>query len=442
MSKSSKRMAHLLGFIQHGLNSHAVGMWRHPKDKVGWNFARPPYWQHMARTMERGLFDAMFIADELAPYNTFADSSDETVRWAVQCPTHEPSTIVPIIAAATKHLGIGVTLSTAFEHPYSMSRRLSSLDHLSSGRIAWNIVSSYSKSEWEAYGEATTNRPGRYERLEEYMDVCYKLWRSWEPDAVIADKASGVYVDPGKVHEVRHEGQFYRCRARHFCEPSPQVYPVLWQAGSSDRGRDFAAKHAEAIFAVHPGVERMRQYTNDLNDRMYKKFGRAPGSVKLIFGVQPVVGMTREEAKEKQAFINSLVPREAALALISGHFGLDFSNYDPDEAMENIEIFGIQGMYESIVHSRGGGAVTVAEAAELYGQQFSMPQLVGTAADIADQLEHFMDEGGADGFMLLATYTPGCFEEFVDLVVPELQRRGRYRDRYAGETLRENLLQY
>ena len=164
--------------------------------------------------------------------------------------------------------------------------------------------------------------------------------------------------------------------------------------------------------------------------------------MKLIFGIQPIVGSSRSEAQEKQELIRSLVPKEGAIALISGHFGLDFSRYDPGEAIQNIEVFGIQGMYESIVHSRGGGAVTVAEAAEIYGLQFSMPQVVGTAADIVDQLEVFLDEGGADGFMLLATYTPGCFEEFVDLVVPELQRRGRYRDEYAGATLREHLLQY
>ena len=439
-TRNSSKKAHLLGFIQHGVNSHAVGMWRHPKDKVNWNFARPAYWQHMARTMERGLFDAMFIADELAPYSTFADSSEETVRWAVQCPTHEPSTIVPIVSTATKHLGIGITLSTAFEHPYSMARRLSSLDHLSEGRVAWNIVSSYSKSEWEAYGAELTERAARYEQLEEYMEVCYKLWDSWEPDAVIADKVSGIYADPARVHEVNHQGQYYRCRGRHFCMPSPQGRPVMWQAGSSNRGRDFAAKHAEAIFAVHPTVERMRQYTDDLNDRMFTKFNRPPGSVKLIFGVQPIVGTTRSEAKEKQEMIRALVPQRGAMALISGHFGLDFSKYEPDAVIQNIEIFGIQGMYESIIHSRGGGAVTVAEAAELYGLQFSMPQLVGTASDIVDQMEVFMDEGGADGFMLLATYTPGCFEEFVDQVVPEMQRRDRYRTRYSGSTLREHLL--
>src|SRR5215469_3705327 len=431
---------HLLGFVQHGVNSHATGMWRHPRDKVGYNFARPEYWQHMARTMERGLFDAMFIADELAPYNTYQDSSDVIVKYAVQCPTHEPSTIVPIITTATQHLGVGLTLSTAFEHPYSMCRRLSSLDHLSNGRLAWNIVSSYSKSEWEAYGAEMAERADRYDRLEEYMELCYKLWDSWEPDAIVADKASGIYADPAKVHVVDHQGTYYRCKARHFVAPSPQGRPVMWQAGSSNRGRDFAAKHAEAIFAVHPNVARMRQYTDDLNERLAGKFNREPGSVKLIYGLQIVVAESRDEAQEKYERIKACIPPEGALAWISGHFGLDFSSYDPSEHIQNIEVPGIQGLFESIVYAKGGDPVTVAEAAAIYAQGMGMPVLVGTPADIADQMEHFADEGGADGFMLIATYTPGCYEEFVDLVVPELQRRGRFRTRYTGTTLRENLL--
>jgi alkanesulfonate monooxygenase SsuD/methylene tetrahydromethanopterin reductase-like flavin-dependent oxidoreductase (luciferase family) len=341
VKKQSKKRAHLLGFIQHGVNSHATGMWRHPKDKVGWHFARLEYWQHMARTMERGLFDGMFIADELAPYNTHEDSSDAIVQWAVQCPTHEPSTIVPIITTATKHLGVGVTLSTAFEHPYSM------------------------------------------------------------------------------------------CRGR----------PVLWQAGSSNQGRDFAAKHAEAIFAVHPNVDRMKQYADDLNTRMATKFNREPGSVKLICGLQTVVAETRSEAREKYERIRACIPPEGALAWISGHFGLDFSKYSPDEHVQNIEVPGIQGLFDSIIYAKGGAPVTVKEAATIYAQGMGMPVAVGTPADIADEMEHYMDDGGAEGFMLIATYTPGCFEEFVDLVVPELQRRGRFRTRYGGATLRENLLE-
>ena len=438
---SDEKRAHLCAFIQHGVNSHATGMWRNPKDKINWDWTRPPYWQHMARTMERGLFDAIFIADELAPYNNYEGSSDACVKYAVQCPTHEPSTLVPILTAATEHLGVGVTLSTAFEHPYSMVRRLSSLDHLSGGRVAWNIVSSYSKSEWDAYGATMSLRQDRYARMEEYMELCYKLWGSWEPDAIIADKASGIYADPAKVHEVDHAGEYFRCRGRSFVSRSPQGHPVLWQAGSSDRGRDFAAKHAEAVFAVHPNVERMRQYTEDLNQRLYGKFDRRPGSVKLIYGLQTVVAETRSEARDKYERIKAQIPLEGALAWISGHFGPDFSKYSLDEPVQNIEIPGIQGLFESILYAKGGEPPTVREAALYYAQGMGMPVAVGTPSDIADQMEHYMDDGGADGFMLIATYTPGCFEEFVDLVVPELQRRGRYRRRYPSTTLRENLLE-
>lgn len=438
----AKKMAHLLGFLQHGVNSHATGMWRHSRDKVNWDWTRPPYWQHVARSMERGLFDAMFIADELAPYNNYKGSSDATVKYAVQCPTHEPSTIVPIVTGATKNLGVGLTLSTAFEHPYSMVRRLSSLDHLSNGRVAWNIVSSYSKSEWDAYGQEMTQRADRYERMEEYMELCYKLWDSWEPDAIVADKARGIYADPSKVHEIDHAGKYYRSRGRHFVAPSPQGRPVLWQAGSSDRGRDFAAKHAEAIFAVHPTVERMRQYTDDLNRRLVDTFDRPPGSVKLLYGLQTIVAESRDEAQEKYERIKECIPLEGALAWISGHFGPDFSTYDLDEVVQNIEIPGIQGLFESIIYAKGGAPVTVREAALYYAQGMGMPIVVGTATDVADQMEYFMDEGGADGFMLIASYTPGCFEDFADLVVPELQRRGRFRTEYTGATLRDNLLAY
>jgi len=432
---------HLLGFVQNGVNSHATGMWRHPLDKVGWDFARPEYWQHMARTMERGLFDAVFIADELAPYTTHEGSSDVVVKYAVQCPTHEPSTIVPIITGATTHLGVGLTLSTAFEHPYSLCRRLSSLDHLSAGRLAWNIVSSYSKSEWEAYGHEMATRQDRYSRLEEYMDLCYQLWDSWDDDAIVADKETGIYADPSKVRVIDHDGEYYSCHARHFVAPSPQGRPVLWQAGSSDRGRDFAAKHAEAIFAVHPNAGRMREYTDDL-DRRLEKFGREPGSVKRIYGLQTVVAQTRAEAEEKYERIKSYIPLEGALAWISGHFGLDFSTFDLDEVVQNLEVPGVQGLFESIIYAKGGAPVTVREAALIYAQGMGMPVAVGTPADIVDQMEEYVEVGGADGFMLAATYTPGCFEEFVDMVVPELQRRGRFRTGYSGSTLREHLLEY
>ena len=437
-----KKKAHFLGFIQHGAAiHHATGMWRIPWDKVNLPSTRPQYWQFMGQTMERGLFDAIFIADELAPYKVHRGDSDSTVKYAVQCPVHEPSTIVPIISTATRNLGIGLTLSIMFEHPYSMARRLSSLDHLSDGRLAWNIVSSYSDSEWAAYGHEMTERQDRYAMLDEYMDLCYKLWDSWEDDAIVRDRASGVYALPERVKVVDHEGKYYKCFGRAFVERSPQGYPVLWQAGSSDRGRDFAAKHAEAIFAVLPTINTMKQYSQDLNTRL-EKFGRPPGSVKLIFGLQTVVDFTRERAQEKFEFIKSHIPLEGAVSWMSGHFGLDFDNYNLDEPMQDIYVPGIEGLFKSVINSKDGAPVTVREGAIHYAQGMGMPVAVGTPQDIADQMEWYMDEGGADGFMLAASATPQCYIDLADMVVPEMQRRGRYRTAYNGPMLRDNLLEW
>jgi FMN-dependent oxidoreductase (nitrilotriacetate monooxygenase family) len=388
--------------------------------------------------LERGLFDAVFLADELAPYNSFEDSSDATVRYAVQAPTHEPAALTPIITGATEHLGVGLTLSTAFEHPYSMARRLSTFDHLSGGRIAWNIVGSYSPSEFAAYGQELPDRSTRYERIEEYVDLCCQLWDSWQPDAVAADRETGIYAYPEKIAEVRFEGKYFRCRARHFVAPSPQGRPVLWQAGASEQGRQFAAATAEAIFAIQPTVATMRAYSDDIRRRIAAA-GRDAAAVKLYYGAQVIVGDTESEAREKADYLRSLLRPEASLAMLSGQLGVDFSTFDPSAPLKDIAVPGIQGVKDALVASGAGEHVTVAEAADTYAFRFSMPQVIGTPESVADQLETFLDDGGADGFMLLATYTPGCFEEFVDQVIPELQRRGRYRTRYPGKTLRDNI---
>jgi FMN-dependent oxidoreductase (nitrilotriacetate monooxygenase family) len=424
--------------MQHGVSSHSVGMWRHPLDKVGWNYESPPYWQHLAQTLERGLFDAVFLADELAPYNSFEDSSDATVRYAVQAPTHEPAALTPIITGATEHLGVGITLSTAFEHPYSMARRLSTFDHLSGGRIAWNIVGSYSPSEFAAYGQDMPDRSTRYERIEEYVALCCALWDSWQSDAIVADRTTGIYAHPEKIAEVRFEGKYFRCRARHFVAPSPQGRPVLWQAGASEQGRQFAARAAEAIFAIQPTVQSMRAYSDDIRSRVAAA-GRDAGSVKLYYGAQVIIGDTESEAREKADYLRSLLRPEASLAMLSGQLGVDFSEFDPSAPLKDIPVPGIQGVKDALVASGASEDVTVGEAADTYAFRFSMPQVIGTPSSVADQLEVFLDDGGADGFMLLATYTPGCFEEFVELVVPELQRRGRYRTHYPGKMLRDNI---
>lgn len=438
----SKKKAHLLGFVQNGVMNHASTMWAHPQDKVGYSFTSPEYWRDLGRTMERGLFDAMFIADELAPYTTYEGSSDAVVRYAAQCPVHEPAAVVPIVGAFTKHLGIGITLSTSFVRPYQMARQLATLDHLTGGRVGWNIVTSYSKSEFQAMGlDNLVPRDKRYEVVEEYMQLCYQLWDSWEPDAIVYDRETGVFADPAKVREVDFDGEYFRSRGRAFVSRSPQGRPVLWQAGSSEQGREFAARHAESVFGIFPTVKTMRAYADDIRARA-QRHGRDPSGIKLIFGLQTVVDRSRGRAIEKYEEFKSKVRIESALAIMSGHTGVDFSALGLDENIADVDAQGIRGLFDAILQKNDGKPVTVREAAEMYGMSLGAPTAVGTPAEIVDQMECYLDEGGCDGFMLLATQVPGCFTDLVELVVPELQRRGRFRTRYPGTTLRDSLLEY
>ncbi|CAN7310980.1 LLM class flavin-dependent oxidoreductase [Caballeronia sp. LjRoot34] len=434
-----KKKMHFLAFAQHGVINHAIAMWAHPRDKVGYDYARPEFWQDLGRLLERGRFDAIFLADELAPYNVYKGDVDISIRYAAQCPVHDPATLVPVIALATKHLGIGITLSTTFEHPYTLCRRLSTLDHLTDGRVGWNIVTSYSSSEFQAMGVTDViPREERYARLEEFMEVSYQLWDSWAPDAIVADAETALYADPSKVKKVAHEGRYFRCHGPSFVRHSPQGRPVLWQAGSSAQGRDFAARHAEAVFNIQPTAETMRAYTDDIRRRAHAH-GRDPESVRIFFGLQIVLGETRESAEEKLAAFKAKIPLDGALAKLSGDIGFDFSKLDLDADIGDIEVPGIRGQFDAIMAANGGKPVTVRQAAEIYGMSLGAPVLVGTASDVADQMETLFEAGGHDGYMIMATYMPGCFQEFVEDVVPLLQARGLYRTDYTGRTLREHL---
>lgn len=439
---TDKKKAHLLGFVQHGVMNHASTMWAHPRDKVGYHWSRPEYWRDLGRTMERGLFDAMFIADELAPYTTYKGNSDPVVKFAGQCPVHEPASVVPIVGAFTKNLGIGITLSTSFVPPYMMARQLSTLDHLTGGRVGWNIVTSYSKSEFQAMGkENLTPRDKRYEVVEEYMQLLYQLWDSWDDDAIVYDRENGIFADPAKVREIDFQGEFFQSKGRHFVAPSPQKRPVLWQAGSSEQGREFAAKHAESVFGIFPTPKSMRAYADDIRTRA-DNAGRDPESVKLIYGLQTIIDRDKSRANDRYAEFVENVQIESALGILSGHTGFDFSTLGLDDNVVDADVQGIRGLFDAILEAKDGAPVTVREAAQIYGVSMGAPVAVGTPADVADQMEQYLDDGGCNGFMMLATDTPGCFNDMTELLVPELQRRGRFRTRYPGTTLRESLQEY
>jgi FMN-dependent oxidoreductase (nitrilotriacetate monooxygenase family) len=417
-------------------------MWRHPRAAAGYDFATPEYWEDMARTLERGGFDAVFLADLLHPHEVYGGSHEATLRLGAQCPIHDPLVLAPIVARATRHLGIGITISTSAEHPYQLARRLSTLDHLTGGRMGWNVITSFNEGTFRALGIEQPAREERYARADEFLELCYRLWDSWEPDAVVADRESGVYTDPAKVSLVEHEGKYFDCRALFPVKPSPQGRPVIWQAGSSPEGRDFAARHAELIFAIQQWTPEMRAFDDDLRGRV-EAAGRDPRKAKLMYQLQVVTGETEAAARAKLAELEGLVRVEGALVLMSGIFGYDFSRHDPGDPLTDVEATGVRAGLESILaaSARKEGGFTIADAARLYGLSSGSPLVVGSPTQVADQLEEFADVGGADGFNLLPTDMPGSYRDFVDLVIPELRRRGRVRDHYAGATLRENLAQ-
>jgi FMN-dependent oxidoreductase (nitrilotriacetate monooxygenase family) len=441
-----KKIMHLNGFVIHSPMNHSVGSWRHPDSTVAESFAQPDIWQDMARTLERGKFDAIFFADQLATYGNYRGRIDEALTHAIQFPTHDPTLLIPMMAAVTEKLGFAVTLSVTYYPPYMAARKFSTLDHLTRGRIGWNIVTSFHIGEALNMGwDEKIPHDKRYERADEYMEVCHKLWDSWDPDAVVADKKSGVFVDPTKVHPINHKGKWFSCPGISAVEPSPQGSPVLFQAGASGQGRDFCAKHAEAAFGVQLTTRAMKDYADDMRVRL-KKMKKDPHSLKFIWGIQVIVGGTEQEARQKQQEFNDCVPVEGGLALLSGHSNHDLSQYDIDEPIEDIKVSGIQGLFDIFTKmyrpgDLGRDQLTMRDVGKIYGATIGCPQIVGTPEQVADEMESILDETDGDGFNITPSTMPNSMVEFVDEVVPILQKRDVHRKEYIGETLRAHLQQ-
>jgi len=415
------------------------GMWTHPRDRSR-DYNTLAYWLELARTLERGCFDGLFLADVLGVYDVYQGSPAAALRNGMQIPVGDPMLLIPAMATVTEHLGFGVTGTISFEPPYPFARRMSTLDHLTKGRIAWNVVTGYLNSAAQGMGlskQETHDR--RYDSADEYMDVVYRLWEgSWEDDAVRADKATRVFTDPAKVHRVRFEGEFYKLDAIHLCEPSPQRTPVLFQAGASGRGRAFAARHAECVFVVGTSKPAAASLVADLRERALGR-GRRADDVRIFNMATVVVGRDEAEARAKLAEYRSHVSHESALAVLSGWSGVDLGKYGLDEPLRYEKTEAIQSFMDIF---RGGDAqrpITMRELAERAAIGGSSPLVVGSPAQVADELEAWVDETGIDGFNLAYVVMPETFTDFVDLVVPELQRRGRLKRAYESGTLRQKL---
>lgn len=440
MPAKPKTKLHLAQFLVHGPSYHSLAMWRHPKTRfTRESWARPQLYQHIARVCERGMFDMVFFADLNYISDTYRGSLAPALRYAAQAPEHDPIPLLSYMAAVTAHIGVAATFSTSNQHPFYAARMWATIDHLTEGRAGWNVVTSINHNQQANYGVERAATETRYDQAHEYMAVCRKLWESWDEDAVVMDRENAIFVDPEKVRRIEHEGKFFKSRGPLNVVRSPQNGPAILQAGTSPKGKDFAARYADAIFAIQPRAEDAAAYFADIKGLM-ADLGRDPRHCRILFGAQPIVGDSEAEAREKQEEHNALVPLDAGMAILSAHLDFDLARLPPDALMIERDEPELQRM-KTRYRAPDGRKMTVAEVAMRHGQSVGLPQFAGTARSVADQLEAFIDTAGGDGFMLSPIDSPGAIEDFVDRIVPELQRRGRLRTEYKGRTMRDLLRQ-
>jgi FMN-dependent oxidoreductase (nitrilotriacetate monooxygenase family) len=409
------------------------GMWTHPRDRSE-DYLSLDYWMGLARLLEEGLFDGLFLADVLGIYDVHGGNGDAAIGNAVQVPLIDPMLLVPAMAAATRHLGFGVTCNLAWESPALMARRFSTLDHLTKGRIGWNIVTGYLDSAARAMGlDRQMAHDDRYDLADEYMEILYRLWEeSWAADAVKRDRASGIYADPARVKRITHQGRQYRLDAPHLVEPSPQRTPVLYQAGASDRGRGFAAQHAECVFLNGGTKPHVAKLVADLRARA------APRPIRIFVGATLIIGRTRAEAEAKLAEYRQHASIEGALAHASASLGIDLARFELDEELpEAGQSQAIRSNLEALRAATPRATKRALIDRMVLGSR--QPPIVGSVEEVADELIAWMDQADVDGFNLSRTVTPECLEDVVRLLVPALQERGRYKRGYAAGTYREKL---
>ena len=430
------RHIHLISFQINSPMNHTVLSWAHPDDNRLQAMSDLSLWIDMARTLERGLFDALFFADTPGVFDRYKDRMDEAIRYGVCWPSMDPITLLGAIAGATTHLGLAATMSTGPHHPYSVVRQLSTLDYMSGGRVGWNIVTGHLRGEHRAYGLPELDHDERYERAEEYMEICHALWNSAGEGGIIADKAGGIFADPGKIARIEHDGKYFRCHTVAAAPPSPQGRPVLYQAGSSGRGQQFAMKHADVVFAIQPNLPGMMKFMADFRQAAVT-CGRAvpPG---VTFGIQPIVGGTEEEAQKKLDDLIERLPLEGAIARLSGTMGVDFSAMDLDQPLADMAVPGSQGLMKAFANIVGDRPLTLREVAIRWGLSVGMPQIVGSPEQVAGRMEQIWRETGCHGFNITPHVMPSSIDDIVDQVVPILQKRGIYPTEYQGKTLRDH----
>lgn len=427
-------------FALHAPVHHSPGLWRHPEDKT-LGYHRLPYWLDLAKTLERGLVDGIFMADSIGVNEVYGGNWETAIRFGAQAPKQEPALVVAAMASVTRHLGFGITSNANYESPYVFARRMTSLDNLTDGRVGWNIVTGFAASAAHALGQAEViPHDERYDIADEFMEVVYKLWESsWADDAVLRDVASGEFANPARVRKVVHKGKYFNVSGVHLSEPSPQRTPVLFQAGASSRGKRFAGRHAECVYLSGPTIATVAPVAAALRAAAVEE-GRRAADIKLFSMATIIVGRTEKEARDKHQDYLRYVNPEAAIAMFSGWTGIDFSTYDADEPIKYMKLdAGVSSALENFTIGDPSRVWTVGQLAQHMAIGGRGPLFIGSAAQVADQIEQWVDQTGVDGLNLSYAISPGAYEDFADLVVPELQARGRYKLAYRPGTLREKL---
>jgi len=426
-------------FHMNTVGHQSPGLWKHPRDRSR-GYKDLETWTSLAKTLERGLIDGLFIADVLGVYDVYGGGPETALRAGSQIPINDPLMLVSAMASVTENLGFGLTCNLGYEAPYVLARRMSTLDHLTKGRIGWNIVTGYLNSAARGLGlDKQVPHDKRYDQADEYMEVVYKLWEgSWEEDAVVLDAERRMFTDPAKVHRVEHNGEYYRVDAIHLCEPSPQRTPVLYQAGTSGRGRAFAAKNAECVFVNAPSAEVVKSYVDALADEL-SKVGRSRDDLRIFSMATVIVDQTDKLAQDKLVDYRKHIDHEGTLALMSGWTGVDFSTYALDDYVEDVETDAMRTALRSFTSSVSPRRWTIRDIAEFGAIGGRGPTFIGSPSTVAEQMETWVDATGVDGFNLAYAVYPETFTDFIDLVVPELQSRGRYKTAYRPGTLREKM---
>jgi FMN-dependent oxidoreductase (nitrilotriacetate monooxygenase family) len=423
-----------LGAFMRPVSIHTAA-WRYPGafPDANFNFA---HLKRFAQTLERGLFDAFFMADHLAVLNM----PMAALKRSATVTSFDPLTLLPALAAVTDRLGLIATASTTYNQPYHVARRFASLDHISGGRAGWNVVTSGNPTEAQNFGlDEHVEHDERYRRAREFFDVVTGLWDSWADDAFIRDVEVGIYFDPEKLHVLDHKGKYFKVRGPLNIGRPVQGWPVIVQAGASEAGRQLAAETAEMIFSGENELARAQAFYADVKGRA-ERLGRDPDHVKILPGAFVVIGDSLDEAEAKKARLDSLVHPDSGIASLSVLLGHDASGFDLDGPLPEIpESNASRSGRQKLVDMARLKRLTVRQLAQYVGGNYGTLEFIGTPAMVADRMEEWLETRGSDGFNMLFPYLPAGLDDFVDRVVPELQRRGIFRREYAGPTLRDNL---